>query len=218
MKRGMVAPTPHITTLWHQRPRCDGARQRRLLCVATATPQSRHGGARGQRLLRAAPRHPSVGSRFSLKQRPCFLFGGMTSVQGFLSTWSLEPTAIPEEVGRVVLPSPAPEIHLSVARCCCRQGPPQGAGAPDASTKGKPANDRTPSCFAPVLLLRKGVWLPSADDGGVRGATPIQSQRICLMLPKHVIALRQGVAPRAPEVMLDDAVQAHLERLRLRRL
>ena len=38
------------------------------------------------------------------------------------------------------------------------------------------------------------------------------------MLPRHVTALRQGVAPRAPEVMLDDAVQAHLERLRLRRL
>jgi len=38
------------------------------------------------------------------------------------------------------------------------------------------------------------------------------------MLPKHMTALRQGVAPRAPEVMLDDAVQAHPGRLRLRRL
>ena len=35
------------------------------------------------------------------------------------------------------------------------------------------------------------------------------------MLPKHMTALRQGVVPRAPEVMLDDAVQAHLGRLRL---
>ena len=130
MKRGMVAPTPHVTTLWHQRPRCDGAQQRRLLCVATAMPQSRHCGARGRRLLRAAPRHPSVGSRFSLKQRPCFLSGGMTSAQGFLSTWSPEPPAIPEEVGRVVLPSPAPEIRLSVARCCCRQGPAARSGGP----------------------------------------------------------------------------------------
>ena len=38
------------------------------------------------------------------------------------------------------------------------------------------------------------------------------------MLPKHMTALRQGVVPQALEVMLDDAVQAHLERLRLRRL
>ena len=70
----------------------------------------------------------------------------------------------------------------------------------------------------PVLLLRKGVWFPSADDDGGRGASPTQSQRICLMLPKHMTALRQGVAPRAPEVILDDAIQAHLGRRRLRRL
>ena len=59
-----------------------------------------------------------------------------------------------------------------------------------------------------------------APGGGRRrqGASSIQSQRICLMLPKHMTALRQGGAPRAPEVMLDDAVQAHLGRLRLRRL
>ena len=103
MKEGRASPTPHAVALGRQRPRCDGARQLRLLCVATATPQSRHGGARGRRLLRAAPRHPSVGSRFSLKQRPRSPCGGMVSAQGFLSTWSLEPTAIPEEVGRVVV-------------------------------------------------------------------------------------------------------------------
>ena len=174
----------------------------------------------------AAPRHPSVGSRFSLKQRPCFLSDGMASVQGFLSTWSLEPTAIPEEVGRVVLPSPAPPEELGAA---VDRAPPPGAGAPGASTKDKPANDRTSPRFAPVLLLRKGVdlasahyerpsgWLPSADGDG-RGGSPIQSQRICLMLPKHMTALRQGMVPRAPEVMLDDAVQAHPGRLHLRRL
>ena len=50
------------------------------------------------------------------------------------------------------------------------------------------------------------------------GASSIQSQRICLMPCKHVTALRQGGVPRAPEVMLDDAVQAHPGRLRLRRL
>ena len=140
----------------------------------------------------------------------------MTSAQGFLSTWSLEPTAIPEEVGRVVASSPAPPEVLGAA---ADRTPPPGVGAPGASTKDKPANDRPSPRFVPVLLLRKGVelasahyerpsgWLPSADSDG-RGATPIQSQRICLMLPKHMTALRQGVVPRAPEVMLDDVVQA----------
>ena len=116
---------------------------------------------------------PYVGSRFSLKQRPCFLSGGMTSVQGFLSTWSLEPTAIPEEVGRVVLPSPAPPEELGAA---ADRAPPPGAGAPGASTKDKPANDRTSPRFAPVLLLRKGVWLPSADNGGGRGPLPFKAK------------------------------------------
>ena len=130
MKEGRALPMPHAVALGRQRPRCDGARQLRLLCVATVTPQSRHCGARGRRLSRAAPRHPGVGSRFSLKQRPSFPSGGMTSAQGFLSTWSPEPTAIPEEVGRVVRPSPAPEIRLSVARCYCRQGPVARRGDP----------------------------------------------------------------------------------------
>ena len=74
--------------------------------------------------------------------------------QGFLSTWSLEPTAIPEEVGRVVLPSPALPTELGAV---ADRVPPPDAGAPGASTKDKPANDRTSPRFAPVLLLRKGV-------------------------------------------------------------
>ena len=51
-----------------------------------------------------------------------------------------------------------------------------------------------------------------APGGGRRrqGASPIQSQRICLMLPKHMTALRQGVAPRAPEVSLNCIIQHHL--------
>ena len=120
MKEGRVSPTPHAVALGHQRPRCGGARQRRLLCVATATPQSRRGSAQWGRRWALLP---YVDSRFSLKQRPRLLYRGMASAQGFLSMWSLGPTAIPEEVDRVVLPSPAPEIHLSVARCCCRQDP-----------------------------------------------------------------------------------------------
>ena len=127
MKEGRATLTPRAMALGHQRPRCGGARQRRLLCVATATPQSRRGSAQWGRRWALLP---YVDSRFSLKQRPHLLCGGMASAQGFLSTWSLEPTAIPEEVDRVVLPSPAPEIHLSVARCCCRQDPATRRGGP----------------------------------------------------------------------------------------
>ena len=180
---------PHVTTLRHQRPRCGGARQRRLLCVATATPQSRHGGARGRRLLHIAPRHPSVGSRFSLKQRPRFLCGGMASAQGFLSTWSLEPTAIPEEVGRVVVSSPAPPEVLGAA---ADRTPPPGAGAPGASTKDKPANDRPSPRFVLVHTStrspaapgrktrfcrskRQAGWLSVADDDG-RGPLPFKAK------------------------------------------
>jgi len=111
--------------------------------------------------------------------------------------------------------------------------PPLGAGASGASTKDKPANDR-PSPHS--VLVHTSTHFPAAPgrkdsscrSGGRRlapgggrrrqGASSIQSQRICLMLPKHMTALRQGVAPRAPEVVLDDAIQAHLGRLRLRRL
>ena len=136
MKEGRASPTPHAVAQGRQRPRCGGVRQRRLLCVATATPQSRCGNAQRRRCW-ALP--PYVGSRFSLKQRPCFLSGGMTSAQGFLSTWSLEPTAIPEEVDRVVMSSPAPPQALGAA---ADRTPPPGAGAPGASTKDKPASDR----------------------------------------------------------------------------
>ena len=142
----------------------------------------------GDALLRAAPRHPSVGSRFSLKQRTCFLFGGMTSAQGFLSTWSLEPTAIPEEVGRVVVSSPAPPEVLGAAA----DRTPPGAGAPGASTKDKPANDRPSphsvlvhmSTHSPAAPGRKasscrsrgaGGWLPVADGGG-RGPLPFKAK------------------------------------------
>ena len=83
------------------------------------------------------------------------------------------------------------------------------------------------SIRAHIFPLRQGGKPAPAAAGGGRlapgggrrrqGASSIQSQRICLMLPKHMTALRQGVVPRAPEVMLDDAVQAHPGRLHLRR-
>ena len=89
MMRGMAAPTPHVIAPRQQRPRCGGARQRRLLCVATATPQSRCSGAQRRRPLcvtlqtlprrlkvfsQATTRTPlwrhGVGSRLSLNMKP----------------------------------------------------------------------------------------------------------------------------------------------------
>jgi len=216
--RSTGAPTPTVrrrtAVAFVVRRHCDTSEPAR---------QTHSGGAAGRS-------RPYVGSRFSLKQRPRFLCGGMASAQGFLSTWSLEPTAIPEEVGRVVVSSPAPPGVLGAA---ADRTPPPGAGAPGASTKDKPANDRpsprsvlvhtsTHSPAAPGWKTsfyhceRQAGWPPVARRRRL-GASPIQSQRICLMLLKHMTALRQGAAPRAPEVMLDDAVQAHPGRLRLRR-
>ena len=129
---------------------------------------------------------PYVDSRFYLKQRPRFLCDGMTSAQGFLSTWSLEPTAIPEEVGRVIVSSPAaPEVLGAAA-----DRAPPGPGTPGASTKDKPANDRPSphsvlvhtSTHSPTVPGRKASscrsewqagWLPVAD-GGVRGPLPFK--------------------------------------------
>ena len=56
-------------------------------------------------------------------------------------------------------------------------GPPlPHAGAPGASTKDKPANDRASPRVAPVHLLRKGVWLPSADDDDGWGPLPFKAK------------------------------------------
>jgi len=112
MKRGTTSPTLHAPTPRRQCPRCGGARQQCLLCVATTTPQSRHGGAQGRRLLCVTLRHPSVGSRFPLKQPPGFPCGGMASAQGFLSRWSLEPEGC-------LSPSPSPSSSLPWS--CYRQ-------------------------------------------------------------------------------------------------
>jgi len=166
----MASPTPHAPTPRRQCPRCGGARQRRLLCVATTTPQSRHGRAQGRRLLRVTLRHLSVGSRFSLKQRPRFLCGGMASAQGFLSTWRLEPTAIPEEVDRVVVSSPAPPKVLVLLQT----GPRHQARGPLAlaprTSRRATALLHAPcsSIRAPNLVLRRDGSPDSAAASGRR--------------------------------------------------
>ena len=192
MKRGTVSPTPHALTPRQQCPRCGGARQRRLLCVATTTPQSRHGDTQGRRLLRVTLQRPGVGSRFSLNQPPGGPYGGTASAQGFLSRWGLEPTAVARE--GCLSPSPSPGSCLPWS--CCKQA------STSATRRGGPVpaprwSRRTTALLhapcsskrAPVLPLRQGVkpasahcerppgWLPTAAGDG--WATPIQSQRIC---------------------------------------
>ena len=227
MKEGRASPTPHAVALGCQRPQCGGARQRRLLCVATATPQSRRGNAQRRRRWAPPPlrrlkvfsqatamlplRRHGVGSRLSLNMEP-----GADGHPG--GSW------------------PSRRVVSGATRgawCCCRQDPARSGGPwrehqgqagerpPFSTLRAHPYEHTFSRCArAESQFLPQRVAGGMAPGGGRRrqGASSIQSQRICLVLSKHMTALRQGVAPRAPEVMLDDAVQAHLGRLRLRRL
>ena len=96
------------------------------------------------------------------------------------------------------------------------------ARGPNASTKVEPAND----CPFPrsVLIQMSTQLVMSNHRAGFRrqtaaaGPLPFKAKEFVSMLPRHMTVLRQGRALRAPEVMLDDAVQAHPGCLRLRRL
>ena len=167
MKGSAVSPTQHALTPRRQCPQCGGARQRRLLCVTTTTPQSRRGGARGQRLLPVTLRHLSVGSRFSLKQPPGAPCGGTASARGFLSRWSLEPEGC-------LSPSPSP--GSSHPWSCCRQasafitrrGGPMPAPRQSRRTTAllhAPCSSKR----APIFPLRQDVKLVSAHRGRPSG-------------------------------------------------
>jgi len=227
MKEGGTSPTPYAEALGRQRPQYGGARQRRLLCVATATPQSRRGNAQRRRRWALPPlrrlkvfsqatamlplRRHGVGSRLSLNMEP-----GADGHPG--GSWMCRHIVSGTTRG---------------AWCCCRQDPAARRGGlcrehqgqagerpPFSTLRARPYEHTFSRCArAENQFLSQRVAGGMAPGGGRRrqGASSIQSQRICLMLPKHMTALRQGVAPRAPEVMLDDAVQAHPGRLHLRR-
>ena len=125
MKRGMAAPTPHVTAPRQQRPRCGGARQRRLLCVATATPQSRRSGEQRRRPLCATIQHLRVGSRFSLQQPPGLPCGDMASAKAFSQCEAWSRPLWPGEVYRHLLPR---QDRVSLGAAADRI-PPPGAGA-----------------------------------------------------------------------------------------
>ena len=96
------------------------------------------------------------------------------------------------------------------------------ARRPNASTKVEPANNRPSPCS--VLIQMSTQLVMSNHRAGFRrqtaaaGPLPFKAKEFVSMLPRHMTVLRQGRAPRAPEVMLDDAVQARPGCLRLRRL
>ena len=155
---------------WHRGTNAHGAAAHDS-GVCCASPLRHLGAGAATHSGGAAGRcYPYVDSRFSLKQRSCFLCGGMASAQGFLSTWSLEPTAIPEEVDRVVVSSPAPPQALGAA---ADRTPPPGAGAqaraPRTSRRAT-ALLHTPcsSIRAPNLVLRRDRSPDSAAASGRR--------------------------------------------------
>ena len=96
------------------------------------------------------------------------------------------------------------------------------ARGPNASTKIEPAHDR-PSPRS-VLIQMSTQLVMSNHRAGFRrqtaaaGSLPFKAKEFVSMLPRHMTVLRQGRALRAPEVMLDDVVQARLGCLCLRRL
>ena len=96
------------------------------------------------------------------------------------------------------------------------------ARGPNASAKVEPANDRPSPRF--VLIQMSTQLVMSDHRAGFRrqtaaaGPLPFKAKEFVSMLLRHMTVLRQGRPPRAPEVMLDEAVQARPGCLRLRRL
>ena len=172
MKEGTL--TPHAMAPALRRPRCGGARQRRLLCVATATPQSRRSSA--QRRRRCAPlllrrlkvfsqatatpplRWHDVGSRLSLNMEP-----GADGHPG--GSWPCRPA-----VASTGDPPQRSSVLLQTRPRRQARGP--LALAPRTSRRTT-APLRAPR---PVHLLRKGVWLPSADDDDGWGPLPFKAK------------------------------------------
>jgi len=179
MKRGMASPTPHATAPRRRCPRCGGAWQRRLLCVATATPQNRRGGARRRHPLCVTLQHLCVGSRFSQATTRVSLWRYGVGSRLSLNMKPRADRCGPGEVDRRLLPR---QDRVSLGAAADRT-PPPGAGA-QRQHQGR-AGERPPFSTLrahpnehPARDKRSSGWLSAADGGG--WATPIQSQRIRL--------------------------------------
>ena len=96
------------------------------------------------------------------------------------------------------------------------------ARGPNASTKVEPANDR-PSPRSMLIQMSTQLVVSNHRAGFRRqtaaaGPLPFKAKEFVLMLSERGTVLMLGRAPQAPEVMLDDAVQARSERFRPQRL
>ena len=91
-------------------------------------------------------------------------------------------------------------------------GPRHQARGPNASTKVEPANDR-PSPRS-VLIQTSTQLMTRGHRAGFRrqtetaGPLPFKAKEFVLMLSECGAVLVLGRGPQAPEVMLDDVVQA----------
>jgi hypothetical protein len=162
--------------------------------VATTTPQSQHGGAQGRHLLRVTLRHPSVGSRFSLKQPPGAPSVGTTSAQGFLSRWSWSRQLwLGKDVCRLL---PRLAQALLGAAADRHRPPPQGAGAlcqhqggagerpPISTLRARPKEHPSIRCARGVELAsahyeQPSSWLPTAV--ATAGPLPFKANEVVLM-------------------------------------
>ena len=214
MKSGTTSPTQHALAPRQQCPRCGGARQRRLLCVTTTTPQSRRGGARGQRLLPVTLWHLSVGSRFSLKQPP----GPHAVARRRLEVSSQDGAWSRKDVCRLLPRLAQAPLGAAADR---RQPPLQGAGALCQHQGG--AGDRSPfttlrahpnkhpsfrcdGAAAQPQPFENGLWAALRWQLAMAGPLPFKAKEFVLMQTKHETVLVQRRALQVPEVMLDDAV------------
>ena len=91
------------------------------------------------------------------------------------------------------------------------------ARGPRASTKVEPANDR-PSPRSVLIqmstqLVVSNHWVGFRRQTTAAGPLPFKAKEFVLMLSERGIVLVLGRAPQAPEVLLDDAVQARPDHL-----
>jgi len=174
---------------------------------AAETPAVRHPTTPLRRLkvfsqatTRAPLRRHGVGSRLSLNMKPGADRCG------------------PGEVYRRLLPR-QDRVPLSVL---LQTGSRHQARGPNASTKVEPANDR-PSPRSVVIQMSTQLVMSDHRAGFRRqtaaaGPLSFKAKEFVHMLSERGTVFVLGRAPQAPEVMLDDAVQAHPGCLRLRRL
>ena len=186
MKEGRASPTPHAVALGCQRPRCGGARQQRLLCVATATPQSRRGGAQAEAPLGAAAPTSTQGFLSSNGHASSAVAWRRLKAFSQHGAWSRRPS------WRKLAVSSYRLRHHPRCLVLLQTGPRQVRGPLARAPRTSRRNDRPSphsvlvhtSTHSPAAPGRKASscrsgwqagWLPVADSGG-RGPLPFKAK------------------------------------------